>query len=440
MNYFLTPNPEGERPERPKRVYMRLDQVDGDRALFEAVSADFMDARWRSEGDGTFRQWVGLAEMAPIYVVDMPFGAAAAFWWWYRRPWLSQVDAEGASPWMMAVVEPGSQAELYPNLFQAPLSIDVVHLEPANEAVEVALNQLFDLEPLERTEQEIQNRLDLVTGLIDWVGVYDVGQGSANGACDSSTQPLIYFDLGGGVLGNRATWPTAMSDFCYGADPPVVLSHWDWDHWSSGSRLAGALALDWIVPVQKMGSVHATFAATLHAAGHLFVWPGTTSQLVSGQLTVSKCLGRGVGRNHTGLAMEIEGPNNQAPILLPGDARYSAVPGALSRDYTSLVAPHHGADMKNRQVPAHYPNAGARVAYSFGAGNTFSHPRPVTEADHQRANWDHLSQRAATPIDRNTANRQPNGLGHVGLSWQLNPVLPLHACGSAACTVNLQQV
>jgi hypothetical protein len=138
--------------------------------------------------------------------------------------------------------------------------------------------------------------------------------------------------------------------------------------------------------------------------------------------------------------MEIEGPNCQAPVLLPGDARYSAVPGALSRDYTSLVAPHHGADMKNRQVPAYSPNPGARVAYSFGSGNTFSHPRAITEADHQRANWDHQSQGARNPIDRKTVDRQPGGLGHVGLSWRTTPILPHHACGSAACTVDLQQV
>lgn len=440
MNRFLIPNLEGERPELPKRVYMRLDQVDGDRALFEAVSADFIQARWRSEGDGTFAQWVGLAEEAPIYVIDLPYDAVAGNWWWWREwPWpLGQGDDE-ATPWLLAELAPGSQAEIYPNLFQAPLSIDVKAMEPAGDALDDALNKLFDLKPLERTEQEIKGRLDRVTGSIDWVSVYDVGQGSANGACDSSARPLAYFDLGGGVLGNKASWPAAMSDFCYLADPLVILSHWDWDHWSSGSRFVGAQALDWIVPVQKMGSVHATFAATLHAAGHLFVWPGATPSLVSGQLTVSKCLGRGTGRNHTGLALEIDGPNGKPPILLPGDARYSAVPGALARDYTSLVAPHHGADMKNRRVPAYQPNAGARVAYSFGAGNTFSHPRAITEADHQRANWDHLSQGAPTPIDRKTANRQSSGLGHIGLSWQHTPTLPTHTCG-CGCSVSLQQV
>lgn len=389
MSRFLTPNPDGEDLETPKRVYMRLDQIDGDRALFEAVSADFLDARWRSlafDRPGKFEDWAGVAEMAPIYVIDLPFNLAAANrWWWYdgRSPY--EPGDEDLSPWLTAELAPGSQAELYPNLFQAPLSVDVLHFAPASAAVDASLKQLFDLAPLERTKQEIQDRLDRVTGLIDWVGVYDVGQGSANGACDHAARPLAYFDLGGGVLANNASWPAAMSDFCYGADPPVVLSHWDWDHWSSGARFAGARGLDWIVPVQKMGCVHATFAATLHAAGRLFVWPGSVPSLVSGQLTMSKCLGRGAGRNHTGLAMEIKGPNSQPPILLPGDARYSAVPGALSRDYTSLVAPHHGADMKNRQVPICQGNAGARVAYSFGTSNTFSHPRIITEADHQRA-------------------------------------------------------
>lgn len=164
---------------------------------------------------------------------------------------------------------------------------------------------------------------------VEWVAVYDVGQGNANGICDGAETPLIYFDLGGGVTQNAATFPTALTDFCYARKPPVVLSHWDWDHWSAGARFNAASKLKWIVPNQWLGGVHATFAAGLYAAGNLLVWPAGLDSISVGQVTILKYSGRGKGRNHTGLAIEVAGPNGQPPILLAGDARYSAIPGSL---------------------------------------------------------------------------------------------------------------
>ena len=58
----------------------------------------------------------------------------------------------------------------------------------------------------------------------DAAAVYDVGQGNANALLESSGMPVLYYDLGGGVLGNRHTFPspsaTCTSTGIPGTPPP----------------------------------------------------------------------------------------------------------------------------------------------------------------------------------------------------------------------------
>jgi hypothetical protein len=60
-------------------------------------------------------------------------------------------------------------------------------------------------------------------------------QGASNAAVAAGVV-WLYFDLGGAVNGNLGTFPPELRRFCFSTHPPVVLSHWDWDHWSSASR------------------------------------------------------------------------------------------------------------------------------------------------------------------------------------------------------------
>ncbi len=446
-NIFLRPEYR-EGIERSKRVYMRLDHEEGGLLSFDAVSADFFDELPEVRG---VAGWSEFSRKAPIFVVEITrsrFRHLIRFsrprWWtlrYYRSldQWYSpfvlvgdRADGPGTT-WFEASLDWSAQQDrIYYNLFQEarPVGLQGVrYLDPGEAG---RLDGAFTLEGLEKGEAPIDAELARIKGRIDWVSVYDVGQGNANGLCDQNEMPLLYYDLGGGVQKHAFSFSTSLTDFCYAADPAVVLSHWDWDHWSSGTRFPSASARKWIVPSQWLGAVHATFAAGLHSAGNLLVWPARTASLSSGQVTIRKCTARGKARNHTGLAVEVSGPAGEAPILLPGDARYSAVPGAIQRTYTSIVASHHGADMKSNLIPSGWSLPGARTIYSFGASNSFGHPANVTTQRFNPAGWPQSSMCRETPALR------PR-LGHVGLCWTTGASLPGHSCAQAGCAVHLRQ-
>jgi hypothetical protein len=68
-------------------------------------------------------------------------------------------------------------------------------------------------------------------GVVDTLVAYDVGQGTALGLLCGSEDARLFFDLGGGAYGNKKTRPNPLR-FCWRANPPIVLSHWDTDHWA----------------------------------------------------------------------------------------------------------------------------------------------------------------------------------------------------------------
>lgn len=430
-NIFLRPRFDGPTPEAPSRLYARFDQAESEHLLFDAIRSDYFDSLPPAiEG---VRGWSEYSSKAPIYILRVP---CKTFWGWTPRDFVS---AFGRSDWLeLELDQSGGESTLYYNLFQEGIQVRLSWIHATSARRNAQLNQAFSLSGLESGEADIQTVLDRVTAKVAWVGVYDVGQGNANGLCDANETPLAYFDLGGGVVPNHQTFSGALTDFCYIADPPVILSHWDWDHWSSGARFIDAQKLDWIAPNQVLGGVHGTFAAGLFAAGKLKVWPATLPLLSSGQMIVKKCTGRGRSRNHSGLAMEVVGPNREAPILLAGDARYSAIPSSLKQDYTSLVAPHHGGHMQSPRAPQGNGLAGARVAYSVGRGNTFGHPFSRTFHNHHVAKWPHLAYSPSNWINRDTTNRSLGGLGHIGLSWVSKPKLLGHNCSSSSCAVQLR--
>src|SRR5580693_2107998 len=50
-----------------------------------------------------------------------------------------------------------------------------------------------------------------------------------------------------------STWPTAMTGFCFANSPPIVLSHWHYDHFSAANRFPIARTMSWIAPNQTLG-------------------------------------------------------------------------------------------------------------------------------------------------------------------------------------------
>jgi hypothetical protein len=426
---------EPKRGEMPRRVFALFDQRSDESIFMESVNADwFTDAFGFGGG---FDRWMEMSDRAPIYVLELPSGYASQLKLPYvggGSQYTAGEDEDEPAIWFEIYLNPtGEDAQIYHGLFAEPQPVAIERINEWNWLDGGMLNKAFGLAPFKSSKREIENSL-VIPDPVEWIGVYDVGQGSANGICDREAFPLAYFDLGGGVLANKRTFPSAFQNICTTRDPKVVLSHWDWDHWSSAARFPESQQLTWIVPNQTLGAVHATMAAGIALQGRLLVWPDDLPRVQVNQITIEKCTGRS-GRNHTGLAMIVDGPNGELPILLTGDARYSAIPGGFA-DYLSIVASHHGADMKSKATPICPKDSAARIAYSYGQGNTFGHPRDCTYTRHDTNNWSHRSIKGVG-IDRHTPELRPD-LGHIALGWSSRPI-PRQPCGGSHCSLQLAQ-
>jgi len=293
------------------------------------------------------------------------------------------------------------------------------------------------------------------------VVVYDVGQANWNALVDvgdclvQPPAPVLFFDCGVPFGRNYATLPSPIIDpFAnVGAEVPVVLSHWDMDHWAgaaAGQPLYGtrgivinwsptALARTWIVPNQGR---HATgqkirptawrLAIALHRLGKLIVWPTLLNRIdfLNGS-SVVKCVPapRVVGKNNnSGLAMIVKTASRRRPdalTILPGDADYASMamhypelyePGMR---FTGLVASHHGANLVG--APPQALTEWSKLAVSHGS--CYGHPTTASLAAHTAAGWTfqyetHLRRHRTLPA----GTSQDCGSVVLGTSWLVSDV------------------
>jgi len=396
------------RREPPPVVLARFEQVEEsetgsageDELQFSAIAHGWVTSSYIDRAEPL----IAFSE-APISIVTMKRSVGQSLGW---------DEPSDESPeekfWTFIDFRDGATApaEHAMTLFSQPIPRNVYTMNPAPSDLVSKISKLASLDHLpDATEQEIRRALRLDHEAFA-AAVYDVGQGNCNAVVDDEYVPLLYFDFGGGVTRNAPTFPAGLRKFCFRHRPTIVLSHWDWDHWSSAARDVAAQACRWIVPRQmlgRLGGVHASMAANIVAAGKLLVWPTGNSSISNGHLEIRKCMGK--PRNHDGLALVISDPQSTGqPILLTGDAEYGSIPGALGKDYGALVASHHGGPMRSAAVPSSTTAASNRVVYSFGAGNSYHHALGATRANHIAGGW-------TCSLDTDAATRP----SHVGIGW-----------------------
>ena len=303
---------------------------------------------------------------------------------------------------------------------------DYVDLGPPPERVYARLDR-FDADALGggRAAYDCVDAdwFDAAAPEVGWLGEAAVGEELGERI---SIVPTLYFDVGGGTTANARTYPATMRRFCVSADPPVVLSHWDWDHWSSALRDRRLLDRRWIVPRHdgQLGAVHTRLLGELHQRGRLLVWPRGLPSAAGDGILVEQCAGSPSDRNNSGLALVIAGRTNDegARMLFPGDAAYGHVPSA-GGELTSLAVPHHGGRTPSSQVPRPDGARPGRAVFSYGAGNCYWHPLADVGREHQR-DWKRRLH---------TAARDRRGLGHVHLYWNEADPDAEPPCGGAAC-------
>jgi len=212
----------------------------------------------------------------------------------------------------------------------------------------------------------------------------DVGQASAN-LVKANHLPIVVFDAGAPIWFNKNSLPRRFSPPILGK-APVVLSHWDFDHFDLGRRYVYYQNRPWYAPDQPVGPNTALFQRTLGSNLSFFSGLGQ-----SGAFTLAPGLGSNPkDRNGTGYQLRVTVGSEVA--LLTGDAPYSAIRASMLSKVTSLTIPHHaGRDMS----PPPSASGLRRAVASYGVPNSYRHPDPGTISAHRSAGWQ-VDQTATT--------------------------------------------
>ncbi|HHQ4702226.1 TPA: hypothetical protein ACSP3G_000601 [Aeromonas hydrophila] len=400
--------------------------------------------------------------------VDTNTGAQALEGVWFRFE-VSSTDHKGFTP-----------ALIYPGLFAPPVRAFVKGMMPAPVHAD-ALKRIFSLQHFQKvSEADLQETLKKTNA--DKLAVYDVGQGNANALLKSNSLafchplPSLYFDLGAGVYRNKHTTPAPLL-FCFTLCPPIILSHWDADHWA-GAYATGvstpptypALLRTWIAPLQTVGPLHIAFANDIIAqGGRLFIYnprPRTVATVaLPNKKSLRLALGTGSSRNNSGIVAVVENQNLKPSRtwLLTGDCNYMHIaPSLAPTNPIAVVVPHHGANL-NGGAAAPNPFRGVhrycRLIYSFGPDNAHGstgvrHPTQNAASLHIRTGWVHGSWHMPAPAatipafydevrataQHTTAGVVGKNLGGILVGWSKLPIAFNPPCTGKQCTTTPIQV
>lgn len=316
--------------------------------------------------------------------------------------------------------------------------------------VKQPLRRLSLLAGLRNRKQDIVDALEAPIrgeGFPINVMVYDVGQGNANALVDERGRPRLFFDLGWPDSFNRQTRPPAPPDLfacegtCTKKTAPVILSHWDYDHWGYAvantdyvfgqgaakiSFKPQAMSRPWIVPKpprikngKGLGPTHMRFLSSLR---NRIAWPNRLQTVVfsAGIITRSDVKVSPTDRNNQALAWFVMGAGLNEAILLPGDLsfnrlRWPSLSPSLNPRIAGLVASHHAGIVRGITTSNLKAATPTKLAVSVGRGNYYRHPIARILTRYQRANWH---------PDVRTSNRTiwpPSGKPTGAILIRLNP-------------------
>jgi hypothetical protein len=360
----------------------------------------------------------------------------------------------------------GREVVLFGGLFATPATVRLAG--SPRQAPTRALDAVFDMKTWPNASRKDVEDALRPRCAIEHLAVFDVGQGSANALLCPHGIPQLYFDLGAGVYRNAGTRPNPPVRFCHCENAPVIMSHWDADHWTGGKIDPKMLRRVWIAPRQSIGSIHKTFGTEiLKAGGRILIVEEAGPFTVQSGFGQTLSLRRGSGdpddRNASGLWLFVEDHWSHFGWLLTGDAAYRYLDPAPTIPLSAVIAPHHGADMgkaDRKHVPRRPPKpAYARAAFSFGPENkhggskkagrpAVQHPTFAAIKDHIRAGWDPgfwLCEPGDIAPQRDflatAENGTPSHLGGAVIGWSGKPSTSaaVHCHAAGTCNTSLPQ-
>lgn len=238
---------------------------------------------------------------------------------------------------------------------------------------------------------------------VSGIRAFDVGQGDCIGLLDQAGDVFCYVDYGGFHDHPDAAHPAhtarRLPDTVKGRRVPVVLTHWDIDHYLSAHRKNTAMQqCRWLVP-RQLASPHAVrFAARLANAA---CWPesqGSTPVRIAvgatDEIEIRKCkafdpTATHEDRNLSGLAITLVhtyADARAAMIVLPGDCAFHRIPHCPNVEIRGLVAYHHGSHVhwSAATTSAIAKRASPRAMFYSHGRNAYGHPVRTNYAPH----WD----------------------------------------------------
>lgn len=262
-------------------------------------------------------------------------------------------------------------------------------LSSIEDLVETAqLERFYSLEGIQHEE-----KTDFKENYDDFfIAVYNVGQGLCSAICNYNSQPIVYFDFGGGERRDAVTYPPNGIEYCFSLKPKIILSHWHRDHWIGVHYCKDALKTEWIVPNQKKGPQVTKLCADISKYGKLTELSSGTFKTPFGSLFI--CNGDNRHYHNNGIGLLVENKSNER-FLLPGDNRYQFIPDQFLSNLNGLVASHHGGNyFKNNcgknKIPLNVKEG--KIVYSYGKHAKFtpkfnSHSHPSYTGDYIKYKW-----------------------------------------------------
>ena len=175
--------------------------------------------------------------------------------------------------------------------------------------------------------------------------------------------------------------PLAVYKACLtGRLPFIVLSHWDYDHYSR-ARIDQALKdLLWVAPAGAVGPNTKRFADSLPRLIALSYGQKATI----GRLRLSWATGPQDDRNNSGIIARVR--SGERKILLTGDASYAHIPADAQSNLSAVSVPHHASARDAAAVPDPL-GPKPRAIVSCGIPNRYGHPSASVLDSHTTAGW-----------------------------------------------------
>ena len=105
-NIFLRTDIKGPKDEIPRRLYVRIDAIEPDHIVYDAVSAQFFDGLPPIAG---IAGWAEYSSKVPIFLLVLPSPIHSSLVQLFE-------NAQASLPWLEVVISRGGDAQLFFNL------------------------------------------------------------------------------------------------------------------------------------------------------------------------------------------------------------------------------------------------------------------------------------------------------------------------------------